>query len=133
MKLALIFGILCTAGVFAGDVLVEGVLFRSTKVDHGTLQQVELLSDEVAADKKPDAKPEPKPEDLATETEQPPDGVELMKSLEQPAVAGDAPALEAASLSAIEAALNRQGGGGGDFAEALSFSSGGRIGGGLAG
>ncbi len=129
MKLALIFGILCTAGVFAGDVLVEGVLFPSTKVDHGTLQQVELLSDEVAADKKPDAKPEPKPEDLATETEQPPDGVELMKSLEQPAVAGDAPALEAASLSAIEAALNGRGGGGGDFAEALSFSSGGRIGG----
>jgi protein TonB len=37
--------------------------------------------------------------------------------------------LEAASLSAIEAALSGEGGGGGDFAEALSFASGGRIGG----
>jgi protein TonB len=129
MKLALVFGVVAATGLFVGDVLIEGVFFPSRKKDHGTLQQVELLTEADEAEKPPDKKAEPKPEALESATEQPPDGAELAKSLEQPTVPGDAPALEAASLSAIEAALNGQGAAGGDFSEALSFSSGGRIGG----
>ncbi|HEV8112954.1 MAG TPA: TonB family protein [Planctomycetota bacterium] len=130
MKLALVLGVVAAAGLFVGDVVIEGVLFPSKKKDHGTLQQVELLSDaDAEAEKPPEKKAETKPDALENETEQPPDGAELAKSLDQPIVPGDAPALEAASLSAIEAALNGQGAAGGDFADALSFSSGGRIGG----
>jgi len=130
MKLALVLGVVAAAGLFVGDVVIEGVLFPSKKKDHGTLQQVELLSDaDAQAEKAPEKKAETKPDALENETEQPPDGAELTKSLDQPIVPGDAPALEAASLSAIEAALNGQGAAGGDFADALSFSSGGRIGG----
>jgi protein TonB len=130
MKLALVLGVVAAAGLFVGDVVIEGVLFPSKKKDHGTLQQVELLSDaDAEAEKAPEKKAETKPDALENETEQPPDGAELTKSLDQPIVPGDAPALEAASLSAIEAALNGQGAAGGDFADALSFSSGGRIGG----
>jgi protein TonB len=70
---------------------------------------------------------EKKDEDLEADAEKPPDAAELVKSLE-PAPVNDAPALDAASLSAIEAALNGQTGGG-EFGEALSFASGGRIGG----
>lgn len=69
-----------------------------------------------------------KTEEMETESEQVPDASEIVRNLELSA-ADSAPELEAASLSAIEAALSGQAGSGGDFAEALSFSSGGRIGG----
>ena len=107
-------------------------MFISTKKNHGTLQQVELLSDEdVAAEKQTPQEPEIEAkvsEEMDTETEKPPDGAEMMRNLELSA-AVNVPELEAASLSAIEAALSGQAGGAGDFAETLSFSSGGRIGG----
>ncbi len=60
--------------------------------------------------------------------EAPPDAAEVIRNLELSAAAS-APALEAASLSAIEAALSGGAGGSGDFSQALSFASGGRIGG----
>lgn len=88
-------------------------------------QTVDLLSnDDVEKDKEKPEEPKPdKQEELEPDAERPPDPAEVMRSLE-PAPVNDAPALEAASLSAIEAALNGQGGGG-DFASMLDFSSGG--------
>ena len=68
-----------------------------------------------------------KADKIESETEKPPDSAELIRNIEQQP--NPAPALEAASLNSIEAALNGASSGDGDFAQALSFSSGGRIGG----
>lgn len=131
MKINLSFGIVCAIVLHVGFILFGGLLFISYKKDHGTLQQVELLSEEdIAAEKEKPKEPEPeteKAEEMDTETEQAPDAAEIIRNIELSAAA-NAPELEAASLSAIEAALSGQAGGG-DFAEALNFSSGGRIGG----
>jgi len=126
--LGVILGLLFAAFLHLAFILFGGILFPKDE-DHGTLQQVELVSEEEAAQEKQE-EPQEKPEetaDLEAEPEEVPDAAELMRNLERSA-AESAPALEAASLSAIEAALSGQGGGG-DFAEALSFASGGRIGG----
>ena len=130
MKFNLSFGIACAVVLHVGFILFGGLLFISHKKDHGTLQQVELLSEEDIADEKekPKEREPEKTEEMETETEQAPDASEIIRNIELSAAA-NAPELEAASLSAIEAALSGQAGGGGDFAEALSFSSGGRIGG----
>ncbi len=129
MKIKLSFGIACAIALHVGFILFGGLLFTSRKNDHGTLQQVELLSEDIAAEKEKPKEREPeKTEEMETETEQTPDASEIIRNLELSAAA-NAPELEAASLSAIEAALSGQVGGGGDFSEALSFSSGGRIGG----
>lgn len=131
MKLAVALGLLCAVFLHAAVMLFGGIFFLDKKKDAGTVQAVDLLSDVDAEDKKEEQKPEDKkqeePEELASDTEQPPDAAEIMRSLE-PSPMDNTPALEAASLSAIEAALSGQSGSG-DFAEALSFSSGGKIGG----
>ena len=127
MKFNLSFGIACAIVLHVGFILFGGLLFFSHKNDHGTLQQVELLSEDIAAEKERPRESEPeKTEEM--ETEQPPDASEVIRNIELSAAA-NAPELEAASLSAIEVALSGQADGGGDFAEAFSFSSGGRIGG----
>ena len=129
MKFNLSFGIACAIVLHVGFILFGGLLFISHEKDHGTLQQVELLSEDIAAEKEKPKEQEPeKTEEMETEIEQAPDASEIVRNLELSAAA-NAPELEAASLSSIEAALSGQAGGGGDFAEALSFSSGGRIGG----
>jgi protein TonB len=136
MRTGLFFGIACAVVVHVGVILFGGLPFLSHKKDYGTLQQVELLTEkDTAAEKdKPKDKPkeqEPtakKNEEMETAKEQAPDASEIVRSIELSAAAS-APALEAASLGAIEAALSGQAGGSGDFAEAVSFSSGGRIGG----
>lgn len=122
----LFFGIVCAVALHAGIILFGGSLFANNKKDHGTLQQVELLNADAVEKEKPKEQPVEKTEQI--ETEKPPDVADIVHNVEQSA-AVNAPELEAASLSAIEAALSGQAGGGGDFAEALSFSSGGRIGG----
>ena len=127
MKINLFFGIACAIVLHVCFILFGGLLFINHKKDHGTLQQVELLSEDIAAEKEKPREREPeKTEEM--ETEQAPDASEIIRNLELSAAA-NAPELEAASLSAIETALSGQAGGGGDFAEALNFSSGGRIGG----
>ena len=127
MKFNLSFGIACAIVLHVGFILFGGLLFINHKNDHGTLQQVELLSEDIAAEKEKPREREPeKTEEM--ETEQAPDASEIIRNLELSAAA-NAPELEAASLSAIEAALSGQASSGGDFAEALNFSSGGRIGG----
>ncbi|MFN3533249.1 MAG: energy transducer TonB [Candidatus Brocadia sp.] len=132
MKFNLFFGIACALAFHAVIILFGGVMFIGHRENPGALQQVELLSHEDVEDKKE------KPEDqktvteetreMETESEQVPDASEIIRNIELSA-ATSAPELEAASLSAIEAALSGQASGSGDFAEALSFSSGGRIGG----
>jgi len=142
MKIGLLFGITCAIVLHVGVVLFGGLVFVGHKKDYGTLQQVELLgeNDTVAEKDKPKEKPkeedkeqeptlkEDENEALETENEKAPDAAEMVRSLELSAAAS-APALEAASLGAIEAALSGQAVGGGDFGEAVTFTSGGRIGG----
>ncbi len=132
MKLAWSFGI-TAAVVFHGAVLLfGGILFMDRDKDAGSHGTVELVSDldTVEEKKKPEDEPE-KPaqesEELATEEETPPDAAEILRNLDVSPL-DSAPALEEASLGAIDAALSGIGGGG-DFADALSFASGGRIGG----
>lgn len=126
MKIGAFLGVVCAVVLHVGFILFGGLLFVGAGKDRGTLQQVELLSED-DAEKKEETPEEPKPEEMEAETEEAPDAAEILRSLEV-TVAPDAPALDAASLSAIEAALSGQAGGG-DFAEALNFASGGRIGG----
>jgi protein TonB len=127
MRFALVLGFFFLAILLHGGfILFGGLLFFHSKKDQGTLQQVELLSADDA--KKEEDKPEdPTPDEIKTEDEKPPDAAELVRNMDQPVV-NDAPALDAASLGAIEAALNGQSGGG-DFGQSLDFASGGRIGG----
>jgi len=133
MKLAWLLGIACAVLLHAGVLLFGGIFFMDKKKDHGTLQEVDLVSAEaVKQEKKKDEPREVKHEEIEAQAEAPPDAAELLKSLDV-APMDNTPALEAASLGAIDAALSGQGGGG-DFGEALSFASGGRIGGtGIAG
>ncbi len=116
-------GIICAVLVHMGIILFGGILFLNRGQDHGTLQQVELLSEMEAEKEK--IQEEPEKEEIVKE--EVPDASEIIKSLETPPAPD--PELQAASLSDIEAALNGLGGGDGDFASALDFSSGGRIGG----
>jgi TonB family protein len=107
----------------------EGLLFMSHKQDRGTLQDVELVSDDAGKEeeKKPEEEPREKADELETETEEVPDAAEIMRK-PRAAHRQPGPGPEAASLSAIEAASAGKAGPA-DFAEALSFASGGRIGG----
>jgi protein TonB len=127
MKFAWLLGILCAFLLHAGVVLFGGLIFAGARKDQGTLQQVELLApDDPAAKEKPPEE-QPKQEELESQEEKPPDAAEILRNLDQP-VTSAAPALDAVSLGAIEQALNGQGSRG-DFSDALSFASGGRIGG----
>jgi protein TonB len=133
MRFGLLLGVLCALVLHGGFILFGGLVCSSLRNEaHAKTQQVELLSENDATEKKKDEPPpekkEEKKQEVETQEEKAPDAAEIIRSIELSA-ANSAPALEAASLSAIENALNGQGGGGGDFAEALSFASGGRIGG----
>lgn len=123
IKNGLFIGIACAIAVHAVIILFGGVLFKSHKNGRGTTQQVELLSQDVAVEK-PKEQPIEKTEEIE---EKAPDAAEIIRNIELSAAA-NAPELEAASLSDIESALSGQAAAG-DFSGALSFSSGGRIGG----
>jgi protein TonB len=126
-------GIACAIAAHAGVIMFGGLLFGTGPTDHATLQQVQLLSEKELAAEQEQPKPESErtereAEELEREATEVPDAEEVVRNLELSAAA-NAPELQAASLGAIEAALSGQGGAGGDFAQALDFSSGGRIGG----
>ena len=107
-----------------------GIFFLGDEEDHGTVQQVELVAEDVEQEKeeeKADEQPVETTEELQSEDEPPPDSQELLEEIERSSIAA-APALDAASLGALAQALSG-GGGGGDFADSLNFASGGRIGG----
>lgn len=127
MKLGLL-GVFCALLFHAGVLLFGGLIFGTGRDDLETLQEVELLAEatQVPEEKKPEEPSSEHEDELEAEAEEVPDASELLRSLEL-APLGEPPALDAASLSAIEQALSGQGGGG-DFADAVSFTSGGRIG-----
>ncbi len=127
MKVAWGLGIVGAVLLHLGILLFGGLLFGQGESSVATTQEVELLG-AVEAQKPEEPQEEvPQEQELEQETESPPDPIDVAQS-SAPSLEESAPALEAASLSAIEAALN-QTGGGSDFGAALSFSSGGRIGG----
>lgn len=126
MKFGVVLGVVAAVVLHAVFITFGGLLFASAHPNEATLQEVELLSDT-----DPEKPTEPVDQDpaekLETNQEQPPDAEEIIRNLESPVI-NNAPALDAASLSAIEAALSGQTSSG-DFAQSLDFASGGRIGG----
>ncbi len=129
MKLGLVFGIGAAVVVHLVVITFGGILFLHDEKDQHPLQQVELLTADDAAEKeKPKEEPKEAPKEEVEAEEAPPDASEIVKSLEVAPV-NSAPALDAASLSAIEAALSGQGGGAGDFGTSANLASGGIIGG----
>lgn len=131
MKLGVVLGVVAAFLVHAFFLLFGGLLFPKATESGASTHTVDLLS-ELESEKKEEEQPEDEPaepmDEIATEDETPPDTAEILKNLESAPANDDAPALEAASLSAIEAALSGVTSGG-DFASALDFASGGRIGG----
>jgi periplasmic protein TonB len=135
MRTGLILGITCAILLHAGVLLFGGSVFGGHQKSYATLAKVELVSDDSVTEKdkakdkpKEEEPPTEKKDDMKAEDDRPPDSAEVIRNLELSAAAS-APKLEAASLGAIEAALGGQALGGGDFASAVDFSSGGRIGG----
>lgn len=124
--------ILCVVAalvVHTAIILFGGILFNREET-HSSQRDVELLSEDVQKDKPQEKLEEQVKEEIKAEQDAPPDPSQI-KSADMPAENNDAPALDAASLSAIEAALNGAGGasGGDSFGGAASLTSGGRIGG----
>ena len=129
MKSGWLLGFVCAVVAHALVLLFGGVFFLGDEQAAPTFQEVELLdAADVEQEEKEAEATSAEESALQTEPEAPPDSAELLRELAIPANV-DAPALEAMSLGAIEAALDGQGGGAGEFADAFSFTSGGRIGG----
>jgi len=128
-KAAVILAVVGAVLVHGMVLLFGGIIFLGEET-HASKRDVELVSEEVQKDKEEAVKEEEKQE-VKQETEAPPDPNQSIKSVDVPSQSSDdAPALDAASLSAIEAALNGGGVAGGDFgAGAASLATGGRIGG----
>lgn len=128
----IVLGILAAVLLHAGFLLFGGLIVGTEEEARTATREVELVSaddspeKEKDPEKKEEVAEEPK-EDLEAPAEEVPDAAEVVRSLEMP-VAAAAPALDAASLGAIEQALSGQGGAAG-FGDALTFASGGRIGG----
>lgn len=122
MRVAL--AITCALLLHVLFVLFGGILLPEATEAHAATQEVELASDE--APKKEEQQPE-KPPDTPPPDEKPPDAEAALKELEQP-LSDAAPSLDAASLASMGDALAGAGVGG-DFVTAVSFASGGRIGG----
>jgi protein TonB len=128
-RLGLILGIVGAVLVHAFVLLFGGIFFMKDEAPVST-REVELVgSPDTVKDK--EKEPEPEKQDIQEKVEEPPDAEEVVRSLQAaPSIANDAPALAEASLAAIEQALAGGAAAGGDeFGGALSFASGGRIGG----
>ena len=129
--LAWTMGIGSAAVVHGGIITFGGWFFVHDEEDAAKLQEVELIGPEDVAEDEEEAKEEeqadPEEETMETETEEAPDAAEIIHNLELSALAAT-PALDDASLSALEQALHGQLGSG-DFSDGVSFASGGRIGG----
>jgi protein TonB len=120
----------------AALLLFGGLLFFHAPARKSVERDVELIGDDAAQEKKPPEDKEKTPpetnkedseaeESLQAPKEAAPDMQEIAR-LEGPA---SAPELSALSLSELESALAGDSGGGDGIAEAISLSSGGRIGG----
>jgi len=121
--------------IHAAILLFGGLLLFRHGPAKGTEREAEMIEVETPDEKKAPEKEKPAPEQEAKDTEsqeaiqaaqeKAPDMQEVAR-LEGPAAA---PALAALSLSDLESALGADAGGGGSLQEAISLSSGGRIGG----
>lgn len=126
--------VLCAIGavlMHLAILLFGGFFFMDDAAATTSKRDIELLTAETEKDK-PEDKPEEKPQEqepLKSENETPPDPNDVISSVESPVAGDDAPALDAASLSALEQALNGNSGGSGDFGGGASLAGGGRIGG----
>jgi protein TonB len=118
-------GIVAAVILHAAFLTFGGLLLPEANEEHATLQEVELVGPQ--AEQQEPQPPEPAPDEPPPPPES--DEAAAAAALEdadaQPAVI---PALDAASLGALEDALFGRGGAG-DFATSLDFASGGRIGG----
>ena len=127
MNLGIPFSIILATLLLGGFLLFGGALIPGHNSKSSAMSEVELITAE-EDDNQDDTEPdEVEPEEVEQQVENPPDASEIIRNLET--TSADAPALDAASLGAIEAALTGLTGTGGDFAQAMDFSSGGRIGG----
>jgi periplasmic protein TonB len=129
VRLAVVLGVVFAIFAHVVILLFGRAIIPGGGDDEGRLQQVELLAADDPGKEKDEQEPVPeeKKDEIESETEQPPDASEIIESLEM-TPAEMAPALDTASLSAIEAALSGVGGSG-DFTQSLDFASGGIIGG----
>jgi TonB family protein len=112
--------------VLLGAILLFGGIFLPEK-DKAMPRtaEVELIGQTEKEKPKPEEKKPEKQEDMDKDADRAPAPTEEIKDITL-APPDDGPALDAASLSAIEAALNGEGGGG--FGDSMSFASGGQIG-----
>ena len=119
------------AVVIHGIVILFGGLLFNHDAEAASKRDVELVAQEMDAERaEQEQQQEPPPEAIKEQEEQPPDAAQSQSAAEQVSSGDDAPALDAASLSALEAALSGGGSsGGGDFGGGASLASGGRIGG----
>jgi protein TonB len=107
--------------------LFGGLLFP--RHEEASKRDVELVAEDMSEEARERTPEEPPPDDIEQAEEPPPDANQAPSSMDQVTPGDDAPALDAASLSALEAALGGAAGGGGDFGGGASLASGGRIGG----
>lgn len=122
-----ILSLFCAVLLLGAILLFGGIFLPEKDKAMPRTQEVELLGQTEKEKPKPEEKKPEKTEDMDKDADKAPAPTEEIKDITL-APPDDAPALDAASLSAIEAALNGEGGGG-EFGESLSFASGGRIGG----
>ena len=119
--------------VHAAILLFGGIFFLGHGEAQASKRDVEVLTESVEEEKEKqeEQQEERQEEEIDATEEAPPDPDSVQQPMEAPDSANDAPALDAASLSAIEAALNGDASAaGGDFGGAqASLQGGGRIGG----
>ena len=125
--------VVAAAVVHLAVLLFGGILFLGHSPEEPSKRDVEIVTESVEKDReKQEEEPEERPEEeIESKEEAPPDPEAAPQPAEAPADADDAPALDAASLSAIEAALSGDAAAaGGDFGGGqASLQGGGRIGG----
>lgn len=129
--LGVILGVFGALLLHALILLFGGIIFLGHGDAAGTTRDVELVG-ETEADPEKETPREEQPVEETEEVppEEVPDASEVIRNLETPQMdpMDSTPRLEDASLSAIEQALSGKGGSS-EFGDALSFTSGGRIGG----
>lgn len=133
MSIRMAIFVIAAVAIHGAVILFGGLLFMREE-EQSSKRDVEIVAEELDDDRKEgEAQQEPPPEEIKEQAEQPPDPNQPMQSaVESPVAGDDAPALDAASLSALEAALGggAGGGGAGDFGGGgATLASGGRIGG----
>ncbi|MHB1156166.1 MAG: energy transducer TonB [Phycisphaerales bacterium] len=112
MRIGPFLGVVFAVVLHAAFILFGGLLFPAAKKDHGTLQQVALLSNEdVTAEKKPEEPKEPTEEKIEAKEEEAPDVAEIIRSNAELSAAALKPELQALSLGEIDAALGGKNGG----------------------